>query len=49
MERFEDLLGHIVSVTKEDVKKAEEAAEKVIDEALGPPPAGGPAIAEDED
>jgi len=49
MQRFEDLLGRIVSVTKEDVKKPEEVAEKVIDEALGPPPAGGPAIPDEDD
>jgi hypothetical protein len=35
--------------TKDDLKKTEEAAEKAVDEAIGPPPAGGPAIAEDKD
>jgi hypothetical protein len=49
MERFEDFGRKIFRVTKDDLKKAEEAAEKVVDEAIGPPPATGPAIAEDED
>ncbi len=49
MERFEDLGRRLFRVTKDDLKKAEEAAEKVVDEALGPPPARGPALADDED
>jgi len=48
MERFEDLGRRLFRVTKDDLKKAEEAAEKVVDEAIGPPPATGPAIAEDD-
>ena len=48
MEKFEDFGRKIFQVTKDDLKKAEEAAEKVVDEAIGPPPAGAPAIAEDE-
>jgi hypothetical protein len=44
MERFEDLGRRLFRVTKEDLKKAEEAAEKVVDEALGPPPVGSPAL-----
>lgn len=49
MERFEDFGRKIFRVTKEDLKKAEEAVEKVVDEAIGPPPAHGPALADDED
>ncbi len=49
MERFENLLGRIVSAGKKDVRKAEERAEEIIDEALAPPPARGPALADDED
>jgi hypothetical protein len=32
-----------------DVRKAEERAEEIVDEALGLPPARGPALADDED
>ena len=49
MERFEDLGRRIFRVTKDDLKKAEEAAEKIVDEAIGPPPARGPALADEED
>ena len=49
MERFDALLGRIVKVSKEDIEKAERAAENIVDEALGPPPARGPALADDED
>ena len=49
MERFENLLGRIVRAGKKDVKKAEEAVERVVDDAIGPPPARGPALADDED
>jgi hypothetical protein len=35
MERFEDLGRRLFRVTKEDLKKAEEAAEKLVDEAIG--------------
>lgn len=47
MERFHDLLGKLVSVSKEDVAKIERAAEELVQDALGPPPAGSGAI-EDE-
>jgi hypothetical protein len=47
-ERFDALLGRIVKVPKEDLEKAERAAENIVDEALGPPPARGPALADDE-
>lgn len=49
MERFDALLGRIVKVSKEDLAKAERAAENIVDEALGPPPARGPALADEED
>lgn len=47
MKRFRELLGHLVSVSKEDVAKIERAAEELVQDALGPPPAGSGAI-EDE-
>lgn len=48
MQRFEDLLGHLVSVTKEDVQKAERAAKKLADDLAGPPPSGAPALDEED-
>jgi hypothetical protein len=44
MERFEDLGRKLFRVAKEDVEKVEHEAEEIIEEALGPPPAPGPAI-----
>ena len=41
--------GRQFRVTKDDLKKAEEAVEKVVDEAIGPPPAVDRQSAEDED
>ena len=49
MERFEDFARKVFSKTKGDLKKAEERAEAIVDEALGPPPATGPALADEED
>lgn len=49
MERFEDLGRRLFHVRKGAPKRAEDVAEKVIDETLGPPPAGGPALADEED
>jgi hypothetical protein len=49
MERFEEFGRKIFRVTKDDLKKVEERAEELIDEALGPPPAKGPALADEED
>jgi hypothetical protein len=49
MERFDALLGRIVKVSKDDLEKAERKAEEIVDEAIGPPPARGPALADDED
>jgi exonuclease VII small subunit len=49
MERLEEFGRKIFRVAKDDLKKAEEAVEKVVDDAIGPPPAKGPALAEDED
>lgn len=48
MERFEDLLGRIVSVTKDDVQKAERKAKELVDDLLGPPPSGAPALDDEE-
>ncbi|HEV2738098.1 MAG TPA: hypothetical protein VGU66_05915 [Candidatus Elarobacter sp.] len=48
MERFENLLGRIISAGKKDVRKVEQAAEEIVDEALGPPPAKGPALADED-
>ncbi len=48
MQRFENLLGRLVSVSKEDVEKAERAAKELADDLRGPPPAGAPAL-DDED
>lgn len=49
MERFEDFARKVFSKTKDDLKKAEERAAEIVDEALGPPPAMGPALADEED
>jgi hypothetical protein len=49
MERFEDLARKVLSKTKDDLNKAEERAEEIVDEALGPPPAKGPALGDDKD
>jgi hypothetical protein len=49
MQRFEDLLGRLVSVTTEEVQKAERAAEEIVEEALGPPPSGAPALDDEAD
>lgn len=47
MQRFEDLAKRLFHVAKEDVEQAERAAEEVVEDALGPPPAHGPAIADE--
>jgi hypothetical protein len=47
LERFENFVSEILTVTKDDIRKAEEAAKEIGRDALGPPPAGAPAI-EDE-
>jgi hypothetical protein len=49
MGRFEDFGRRIFRVTKDDLKRVEDRAEELVDEALGPPPAKGPALADDED
>ncbi len=49
MERFENLLGRVISAGKKDVEKAERKAEEIVEEAIGPPPAPGPALADEED
>ena len=48
MERFEDFARKVFSKTKDDLKKAEERAEEIVDEALGPPPAKGHALADED-
>jgi hypothetical protein len=48
MERFEDFARKVFSKTKDDVRKVEERAEEIVDEALGPPPAKGPALADED-
>jgi len=48
MERFEDLTKRLFRVAKDDLKKVEHEAENIVDEALGPPPAQGPAIVDEE-
>jgi hypothetical protein len=49
LEQFESFVSEILTVTKEDIQKAEDAAKEIGRDALGPPPAGAPAIAEDEE
>jgi hypothetical protein len=44
LEKFESFVSEILTVTKEDITKAEEAAKEIGRDALGPPPAGAPAI-----
>jgi len=48
LQRFEDLAKRIFRVAKDDVEKVEHEAEEIISEAIGPPPATGPAIAEED-
>jgi exonuclease VII small subunit len=49
MEKFEDVARRLFRVAKDDLEKAEREVEEIIEDALGPPPAQGPAVAEDED
>jgi hypothetical protein len=49
MERFEDFASELFSKTKDDLKKAEQRAEEIVEEALGPPPQGGPGLADEDD
>jgi hypothetical protein len=44
LERFETFVSEILTVTKDDIRKAEEAAKEIAQDALGPPPAGALAI-----
>ena len=44
LKRFEDFVSEILTVTKDDIRKAEEAAKEIGRDALGPPPATAPAI-----
>ena len=47
--RFEDFVSEILTVTKDDIRKAEEAAKEIGRDALGPPPATAPAIDPEDD
>jgi hypothetical protein len=44
LKRFEKFVTEILTVTKDDIRKAEEAAKEIGRDALGPPPATAPAI-----
>jgi len=44
LERFESYVSEILTVTKDDIRKAEEAAKEISRDALGPPLAGASAI-----
>ena len=44
LENFKEFVSEILTVSKEDITKAEEAAKEIGRDALGPPPAGAPAI-----
>jgi|GEM_PF-4517240 len=44
LEKFESFVSEILTVTKDDIRKAEEAAKEIGRDALGPPPVGAPAI-----
>jgi hypothetical protein len=44
MQRFEDLAKRMFSIAKEDIAKVEEIAEDIT----GPPPAGAPAVDEND-
>jgi len=48
MERFEDLGRKLFRVTKDDLKKVEESAQELVDDALGPPPTHRPATADED-
>jgi hypothetical protein len=44
MQKFEDLATRLFSVAKEDMEDVEEVAKEAVDDVLGPPPAGAPAV-----
>jgi hypothetical protein len=44
MQKFEDLATRLFSIAKEDLEQVEEVAKEAVDDVLGPPPAGAPAI-----
>ncbi len=46
LEKFEQFVSEILTVTKDDIRKAEEAAKEIGRDALGPPPSEAPAIEE---
>ncbi len=47
LEKFEAFVSEILTVTKDDIRKAEEAAKELGRDALGPPPEGAPATEHD--
>ncbi len=47
LEKFESFVSEILTVTKDDIRKAEDEAKEIARDALGPPPVGAPAL-EDE-
>jgi hypothetical protein len=48
LEKFEAFVKEILTVTKDDIAKTEEAAKEIGRDALGPPPAVAPAIEPEE-
>lgn len=44
IDKFKDFVSEILTVTKDDIRKVEDEAEEITRDALGPPPAGAPAI-----
>jgi hypothetical protein len=47
LERMEDLGRRLFRVTKDELAEVEREAEEIVRDALGPPPEGGEAVAED--
>jgi hypothetical protein len=48
IDKFKDFVSEILTVTKDDIRKVEDEAEEITRDALGPPPAGAPAIEGEE-
>ena len=47
MQKFEDFATRLFSIAKEDLEQVEETAKEALEDVLGPPPAGAPAVDED--
>lgn len=47
LERMEDFGRRLFRLTKEELAEVEREAEEVVRDALGPPPEGSEAVAED--